>query len=346
MEGNISRYRPLPVYASHSRDEPMRTRLASRLSNRLHRAPIMFRRAARNHQVKLLHAHFGPLGIEFLPVAKTLRLPLLTSFLGWDASSLPQDSKSLRDLRRLFHRGDAVLVVSSTMKLDLIQLGCPEEKITVHHCAVDMDRFVPGPPNLRASTTKLLSVCNFTEKKGLRFLIQALPLVRERYPDASLRIVGKERDDEARSEKRFTENLIHELGLTGVVTIAGPKHFSEIHEEYRKSDIFVLPSVTARTGEKEGIPVALMEAQACGLPVVSTLHAGIPEAVVEGKSGYLVPERDVKELSDAICLVLSRRTEWPTMGQYGREHIDKHFNLATQIDALGRIYTRLLAAAP
>ena len=111
----------------------------------------------------------------------------------------------------------------------------------------------------------------------------------------------------------------------------------------RDAHVFVAPSVTGKNGDQEGIPVGLMEALAQGMPVISTLHGGIPELIQHGQSGFLVPERDVEELAATLELLLSNPQLWAGMGKAGRSFVEEHYNIAKLNDRLLNIYERLRA---
>ena len=289
--------------------------------------------------VKLLHAHMGHHGILFLRLKKRYKIPLLTSFHGADASYFPSVPENLAALRQLFEEGEIFTVVSVHMKSDLVSLGCPADKIVVHHVGVNVEHFQPRPHDRFTEKLTILTVGNFQEKKGFNYLIKALDLVRQQFPQVELRIVGEPLTTAAGILE--VESLIDELGLRDNVVLTGyvPQH--QLPKEFEKADLFVLASVTDRNGDKEGVPTVLMEAQASGLPVVSTYHSGIPEVVLDGESGYLVPERDVDQLAEKICLLLANPQKWDEMGRSGRQHIEREYNLEVQIGKLEEIYDRL-----
>jgi colanic acid/amylovoran biosynthesis glycosyltransferase len=112
------------------------------------------------------------------------------------------------------------------------------------------------------------------------------------------------------------------------------------------SDLFLLPSVRASDGDEEGTPTVLMEAMACGLPVLSTVHSGIPELVEDGVSGWLVPERDVAALADRIQWMLDHPDRWAAMGRAGRAKVEREFNIDTLNDRLVELYRGVLAELP
>jgi colanic acid/amylovoran biosynthesis glycosyltransferase len=340
LRGSVDQY-PLPVYASHTADKPRLKRFANRVTNKVLGVPLLFEWAARGHGVVLMHAHLAPQGMAFLPISRRLGLPMVVSLHGHHVYTYLNESPSLASAtRRLFREAALFTTVSEKMRQDVVSKGCPHEKVVVHHVGVDVDQFAwhDRPPH--DGKTILLTVANFAKRKGLPYLLQALALIRDGFPGLELRIVGGNPfHSEVEAE---VHRLITDLGVRDNVILIGSKTRASLTAEYHQADIFVLPSVTTPDGEKEGIPVVLMEAMATGLPVISTIHAGIPELVVDGRSGYLVPEGDTRALAASIALLLGNRSMWRPMGQAGRNRIEEHFNLARQIDKLESIYDEVL----
>ena len=297
--------------------------------------------AVQKHRVQLLHAHFGPTGLSFLPICQELRLPLIVSTYGYDVSSRPlRDGAYAQSLQTMFHYATIVLAMSQDMRSDLIALGCPDDKIVIYHTSVDIDNFAFRSSRHGSPGIRILTVCNYVEKKGLPYLIQAFAQVRKQFSNVELRIVGRpaEDNDITREVDRFVETFnLHESVTQQLFVPHG-----RILEEMAQADIFALPSVTAQNGDKEGVPTVLLEAQSSGLPVVSTWHAGIPEAVVDGETGFLVEERDVEDLAAKLALLVSSEELRERMGKIGREHIEREFNIQTQTEKLERIYDRVI----
>jgi colanic acid/amylovoran biosynthesis glycosyltransferase len=106
----------------------------------------------------------------------------------------------------------------------------------------------------------------------------------------------------------------------------------------------MLASVTAADGDTEGAPVSLLEAQACGMPVISTLHAGIPEIVEDNVAGLLVPERDTSALRDALAHLLANNGLWSAMGSSGRAFVERQHDLELLNNRLADLYTEAVAA--
>jgi len=236
---------------------------------------------------------------------------------------------------------DLLTPVSYLWKSQLAAMGCPPEKILVHRMAVDLDRFefrVRRPGN----RLRLLTVARLVEKKGIEYAIRALALIKQQHPKLtiSLNVVG---DGELRCH---LESVRDSLGLQQQVNFLGWLDQDEVRQEMLNADLFVLPSVTAADGGKEGVPVSLMEAMASGMPVLSTLHSGIPELVQDGVSGFLLPEHDVDNLANRIYQFIETPELAEQMGHAGRAFVEENFNIHTLNQRLSMMYQRLLEGAP
>jgi colanic acid/amylovoran biosynthesis glycosyltransferase len=284
----------------------------------------------------VIHAQFGPLGLKALALRQigALRGKLVTSFRGFDATSRLKSQPQL--FSELFREGDLFLPVSRSLRQKLIDHGCDEEKIVVHHSGIDCEkfRFAERRPN-GMGTVRIIAVGRFAAKKGLSYAIRAVGRLVASGRKASFTIVG---DGELRSEM---EELIAELGLAGTVRLPGWQPHSEVISLMRDAHILIAPSVTAHNGDQEGIPNSVKEAMAMGLPVVSTVHGGIPELVDDGISGFLVAEKDVEALADRLAFLHDRPDTWPEMGRAGRAKVEKEFDINILNDQLVQLYSRL-----
>ncbi len=288
--------------------------------------------------VKCLHARFGPAGLELLPIARKAELPLLTSFHGVDISKRVKANPGYkRRLQHLFRHGDAFTVVSDHMKRRLIRLGCPEHKITLIRSGIDLNKFPFLPiPEVEDGRYRFLSVGRLVEKKGMDTLIRAFRRVRRAYPGATLTIVGKG------EQRKKLERLIRLYDLSEAVRLKGALLHRDVQKEMAECHVFVIACKTARDGNQEGIPNVLMEAMATGRPVVSTRHAGIPELVEHGKSGYLVPERSYDKLADAMMRMIAERDKWGQMAREAREKVEQHHDVRNQRKKLETLYLQLI----
>ncbi|MGE5704338.1 MAG: glycosyltransferase [Clostridia bacterium] len=288
--------------------------------------------------INLLHARFGTGGVELLKVARKAKVPLLTSFHGFDATKQVKASVSYRrSLRRLFRHGKAFTVVSKHMKRRLVKLGCPERKITLIRSGIDLHKFPLLPPRHAANGYyRFLSVGRLTEKKGMDTLIRAFVYVRKKFPRARLFIVGEGK------EKAKLKRIIRQKKLRDCVTLVGALPHAQVQKELERCHLFVIACKTARNGDQEGIPNVLMEAMASGRPVVSTRHAGIPELVKHHKTGYLVPERAPAKLGRMINRALSEQEKWPTIIAEARRKVVEQHDSSKQRRKLEDLYVRLI----
>jgi colanic acid/amylovoran biosynthesis glycosyltransferase len=263
----------------------------------------------------VLHAHFGPAGWEALPYAQQLGIPLLTSFYGYDASSLPRQPGWADRLQQLFAIGSGFLVEGPAMARRLEGLGCPAEKIHLLPITLDLDNYPFRPRRLDGpEPLRLLFVGRFVPKKGLPILLNALARVG-REP-IELRVIGGGAgEDEART-------LVTDLGLGDRVTFLGFQPRDAVIREMAEAHMLAVPSVTAPDGDTEGgAPTILLEAQASGLPVLATDHADIPFTVAEPYHPYLAAEGCADSLADRLVALRNNAARWSVLAEAGRRHV-------------------------
>jgi len=133
-------------------------------------------------------------------------------------------------------------------------------------------------------------------------------------------------------------DLIKELNLNEKIVLLGAQPHSRVLKEMEEADIFFLPSLTAENGDREGIPVSIMEAQATGLPIVSTIHTGIPELVLDGKTGFLVAEKDTKAMAERLKELVMNPELRINMGESGRSQVESIYDREKEIDQLDKLF--------
>lgn len=288
---------------------------------------------------EIIHCQFGNLGGLglLLKDAGLFRGKLITSFRGYDISSyLRSYGGDIYD--DLFSRGDLFLCVSEHIKEKLISLGCDERKIVVHRSGVDTEKYQFDPQVAqRDGRVKVLTVARLSEKKGVEYGIRAVVKVLEKRQGIEYKIAG---DGPLRDK---LQRLIAEVGVGDSIQLLGWRSEDEIAELLANSDILLAPSVTSETGDEEGIPGVIMEAFTRCLPAVSTHHAGIPEVVEDGKSGFLVPERDVDALAERIQELILHPELRFAMGRNGRKLVEERYDIRKLNDRLVEIYQQLLS---
>lgn len=293
----------------------------------------------RQRKARLLHAHFGSTGVHALALKKRLRIPLVTTFYGYDISQLARLKPWRRLYRRLFRGGDMFLVEGPYMKSRLIQLGCSEEKIQIQRIAIPLGQmtFRVRRAKKKGENVILIFGGRFIEKKGLLHALEAVKLLRQDYGNFEFRIIG----DGVLKNKIV--KFIEQNRMASYVKLLGFLPYEQYLQEMQKADIFVHPSVTAADGDSEGgAPTTILEAQMMGIPVLSTYHADIPNVVVPGESALLSPERDSDGLRQNLARLLEGQDQWERMGRAGHDFINTHHNIDKEITELENKYDSLL----
>lgn len=276
--------------------------------------------------------HFGTNGADSVFLKGLLRSKIkhITVFHAYELTKSEYVEKYPYD--ELFLKGDLFLPISYVWKERLIASGCPAEKVVVHRMGVDTDQFSLRSRPVETDEIRLLSVARLVEKKGLEYSIKAVAKLAVQYPKIRYVIVG----DGPLKEK--LQELIDRLNAGGHVVLKGAMNAQSIHSLMNGSHFFILTSVTAQDGDQEGLPVSLMEAMAMGLPVVASRHSGIPEMIVDGVNGLLVPEKDVEAIIQKLGYLIEHREIWPKFSSEGRKTIEEHFDIKKLNQRLIRIF--------
>jgi colanic acid/amylovoran biosynthesis glycosyltransferase len=284
----------------------------------------------------IIYCHYGRNGLKaaLLKDLGVIEGKIVVVFHGYDISRY-LDMHGENIYSYLFEQADLLLPISQRWQKKLIALGSNPHKIKLHHMGVDCEKFNYVEPSSRKQFS-LLSVARLVEKKGLEYSIRAVALLIPRYPHLQYQIVG---DGVLRQE---LDNLINQLDAANHIKLLGWKEQEEIISMMENCALFIAPSVTSRDGDCEGIPVCLMESMAKGLPVISTYHSGIPELIEDGKSGYLLPERDVSNLSSKIEILINDLELRKKISLAGRQKVEQEYNLELLNHHLEKILQQLV----
>lgn len=287
-------------------------------------------------------AHYGRWG-RFACALRELGLiagPIATVFHGKDMSAYLR--KRPNAYRTLFQRGDLFLPISETWREKLIALGAPPERTLVHRMGVDTARFRETQRVLgQGDTVRFIGVGRMVEKKGFDDALAAFAAMRTRpgAPPSTLTLIG---DGERRKD---LEAQAASLGLGEAVRFTGLLPHARVADELAHAHVFVLPSKTAASGDMEGIPVALMEAMAQGLPIIATRHSGTPELVEHDISGLLCAEADRAALTENMDRLARAPERWAAMGAAGAAKVRAEFDLKIWNDRLLERLASLYSAA-
>jgi colanic acid/amylovoran biosynthesis glycosyltransferase len=298
-------------------------------------------RVIRRHGVRVIHAHFGPQGVWALPLRGAAGLPLVTTFYGYDVAALGVQPEWRAAYERLFAQGDLFLVEGPYMYARLSALGCPETKIATQPIAIDLERIRFRARFLEPGESPRLLMCGrLVEKKGVADAVAAVAEVVRAVPGTTLTIIGEG------PLRAALLRQVAELGVESAVRFVGEVGYDGFLEALDRAHVFLVPSVTASNGDTEGgTPTVLFEAQAAGLPVIATRHAGIPYGVAEGESAWLVPERRPDLLAAEVVRLLRRPEVWASAGVAGRRHVADGHDAAVEIDRLEDHYRRVQSQA-
>lgn len=289
----------------------------------------------KNKKISLLHAHHGQLGILLLPFKDIVKLPLVTSIRGRDATLANQPVGYKENMQRLFERGEVFFPVCQYLASRLLAWGCPPQKIRVLYGGVDLNQYQYRAPRLEG-TQNILSVGRLIEKKGHHILMRAFKKIKEKFPNATLTIIGRGELEE------YLISLARELNLGDSFRLVQHLPKERVRAHMAEADLFCAASLTSANGDVEGIPNTLKEAMALGVPVISTTHAGIPELITHYKEGILVQENNVSELALGLEYMLENRHQWNVFSAAARQKVEIHFDLNKQLQQQAAYYDELL----
>lgn len=285
----------------------------------------------------IIHAQFGTLGVVAVPLSQILprRCNIVTSIRGHDVTVYLKRHPGV--YHELFREGDLFLPVCDFLKYRLIQEGCDAKKIVVHYSGIECHKFKYSKKHRKPNDiTKVLTIARLVEKKGVAFAIEAVARLLSRGENIEYCIVG---DGVLRGHLR---QLIESMGIEQHVKLLGWKTHEEVQVLLAESHVLVAPSLTSESGDQEGIPNAIKEAMATGLPVISTRHSGIPELVTDGVSGLLVLERDAASLADALSYLINHPEVCEEMGQAGRRQVEQKFDANPLSKELEQLYLKVM----
>ncbi|GAA0470631.1 glycosyl transferase family 1 [Actinoplanes capillaceus] len=285
----------------------------------------------------LVHAHFGGDGWLVSHSARRLGRPLVVTVHGHDVTRQPRAPglhglRYRRNLRTVFDRAALVIAVSDVIRARAEQCGADPARIRVHHTGVP----VPHTPPIVPKRWDVVFVGRFVAKKGVDDLLTALSTLTAPRPRALL--IG---DGPLLPSMRA---LAERLGVDA--TFVGARPPASVKQHLAESRMLAAPSKTAPDGDTEGLPTTILEAGALGLPVVATRHSGIPEAVVDGETGLLVPEADPRSLGAALAHLLGDAGLRRRLGARARAHVATHFDLNTQTSRLEDLYDQAVHTSP
>ena len=280
----------------------------------------------------LMHIYFGHTGVHLLPFIKEWAKPCIVSFHGMDIQPRPDQPGYDEQMGELLQTAPLLLARSHSLMDRLVAMGAPRERLRLNRTGIPLEAFPflqrPAP----GGEWRLVQACRLIAKKGIRTSLRAFARLRERWPAAKFVLAG---DGPMRGE---IEKMIAEMGLDGSVELRGFLDQAGLARLFAESHIFLHPSEMTDDLNQEGVPNSMLEAMATGLPVAATLHGGIPEAVTDGVTGFLVEERDNEGLAQALLRLTGDTDLWARMGAAAAQSVRAEFSQARAIEKLEGFY--------
>jgi glycosyltransferase involved in cell wall biosynthesis len=321
------------------RTTPASLRLLARLGS-----PRPYLKAWSGPIPSLVHAHFGPDGVAAMPIARAWGCPLVVTYHGFDATIRPLSlllTKSptnwafVAQRHAMNHEARRIVAVSNFIAQRLISSGCDVEKVVTIHTGININRFSSGDLGLEPRRN-LVAVARHIAFKGLDVLIRAHATLAGLHPDIRLVLVGQG------PLTQSLEDLVTSLGTTALVDFIPFVPQEELPRLYRQALALILPSRHAPDGHTEGLGMVLLEAAACGTPVVGSDVGGIPEALDDGRTGLLVPPDDPNALAKALMFLADHDDKATQMGRAGRDWVARNFDVDRQTAKLELLYDEVL----
>lgn len=287
----------------------------------------VLKKALKKVKAEVVLAEYAPLASECLSVCRDLDIPLIVHFHGYDAS-VNSVIEKYENYKELFEYASKVIVVSKKMCEMITEMGCSRSKIELNTYGPN-DEFTKV--NCLFSDKQFISLGRFVDKKAPYYTVLAFSKVLNVHPEGKLIMGGDGYLLNA------TKNLVKYLGIEENVDFPGILSPTVYQNELSKSWGFVQHSIRANDGDMEGTPVSIIEASAAGVPVISTYHAGIPDVIKDGVTGFLCDEHDVETMSQNMIRIFDDRNNAIVMGEEGKKFIHNNFSMSKHIGKINEV---------
>ena len=281
------------------------------------------------NDIDVVLANYGPMGVALSDACEKAKVKMFVHFYGFDATEYKILDIYKHKYVTVFQKAEAIIVVSNDMKMQLHKLGADLSKIYVIPCGVNTAQFSGALPETKPPV--FITMGRFTAKKSPQNTIKAFAEVVKKVPEAKMIMMG---DGELWEESK---QLAIALGIADKIDFQGKKSPKEALALFHEARVFLQHSVLAPNGDSEGTPVGVLEASATGLPIVSTRHAGIKEAVVHGETGFLVEEGDWKTMGNFMTQLAQNPALCGQMGRNARKHMEENYEMSKLLSTLKEV---------
>lgn len=300
----------------------------------------------KRHSPDLIHIHFATEAVTLWPSVRIFNKPVVVTLHGYDITTYkeywykqhnPISKLYPRRLLKIASYSNVYFVaVSEAIKQRAIEYGIPESKVFVHYIGINLDKFQVSPVPLLERHKRILFVGRLTEKKGVMYLLESFREISKAHPDVELVIAGT--GEQLEQAQAFAAKHQVRVKFLGAVS------HEQVKEEMQKARILCLPSVTAQNGDREGLPTVIMEAQAVGVPVVTSAHGGAAEGVLDGETGFAFAEKDIRSLTRHLSNLLENDNLAQCMAARSPAFAKERFDIKKCTSKLEGFYDSLLSS--
>ena len=319
--------------------------LAQKIYYRIFKYPRLLLRGVRqfglDNKVEVIHIHFANVAWFYHRIAMDLNVPMVISFYGWDYEKLPHLHPEYQDrFKILFAKASAILCEGPHGAKILASYGCPQEKIKIVKLGVQTSKIKFVHRVKKANELKLIQLASFTQKKGQIYTVQAFHQALDLCPNMHLTLVGGEREG---GNRQAIQTYITKHHLQPKITLVSSIDYALLHSYLADFQVFIQPSCYADDFDCEGgAPIAILDAQATGMPIISTTHCDIPMEVLDGQTGLLSAEKDVADLSKSIVRFYGMdQRKYDAFAKAARKHISSHFDIKKNTSSLQLLYAAI-----
>jgi len=280
--------------------------------------------------IDLIHSHFATIRkFSGRYVASYFGIPFTVTAHASDLYDMPNK----RQLKHILNKADHVITISEYNKKYIKEEITENTPISVVHAGIRPDKFDPTPST---AETRILTVSRFVEKKGLPFAIESVSKIAGQFLDLEYHIIGSgEMESEIKSQ-------IRQYDLTDTIDLLNNVSDEKLIAEFDEATCFLLPCIIAESGDRDGVPVALMESMAMQTPPISTNISGIPELIDDQQNGLLVEPKNTEKLAEAVSMILTDSKKRRRFGEAARQKVKNEFNIESEASKLESVFVDLV----